>query len=261
MIMRIMTNNIWGDYFGNPVSVREDGLYDCYMKYMPDVIGFQEATKNWHNSKLFSELSENYEFVGTEFFGCKNYVPLVYKKSSGVNLMAKGYEMLSETPDESKAITWAVLQKPQTGAGIAVCNTHFWWKPGKEHDEIREKNALQLSSLMKYLYSRYSFPVIAFGDMNCTESSGVFKIYSENGIMPLRSIADEKSNVSSHHGDPLKGEDGRYHGKKTSDDYTHSIDHIIGLGKDIKVKSYIIVEDESVLDATDHSPVYADIVL
>ena len=30
--MRIMTSNIWGDYFGNEVSSREGQLYSVYKK-------------------------------------------------------------------------------------------------------------------------------------------------------------------------------------------------------------------------------------
>ena len=45
--MRIMTSNIWGDYFGNEVDSREGQLYDVYKKYDADVIGVQEATAKW----------------------------------------------------------------------------------------------------------------------------------------------------------------------------------------------------------------------
>ena len=63
----------------------------------------------------------------------------------------------------------------------------------------------------------------------------------------------------SHHGDPLRGEEDKYHGSKTFKDSTHSIDHIIALGEEFKVMQYRIVEDQDALDATDHSPVYVDI--
>ena len=39
MNVRIMTSNIWGDYFGNEVTRREDQLFEVYMKYAADVIG------------------------------------------------------------------------------------------------------------------------------------------------------------------------------------------------------------------------------
>ncbi len=62
-----------------------------------------------------------------------------------------------------------------------------------------------------------------------------------------------------HHGNPIRGADGRFHGKKTVENCESSIDHIIGMGADFTVKQYRIVEDQDALDATDHSPVYADV--
>jgi endonuclease/exonuclease/phosphatase family metal-dependent hydrolase len=42
-------------------------------------------------------------------------------------------------------------------------------------------------------------------------------------------------------------------------DYMASIDHIVGLGDGYKVLQYRVVEDQDALDASDHSPVFADI--
>ena len=259
--MRIMTTNIWGDYFGNPVDVRENGIYNVYESYKPDVIGFQEITDGWYKSRLFERLSNEYFFVGTELFGNTNYVPMAVRNN--YKLIAKGYELLEETPDKSKAITWAVLLDKEQKKSFGVCNVHFWWKQGKEeYDTIREKNAEQLVGVMKYINSRYGCSVFAFGDMNCTRSSRVFKIvYPANEVVQLFDVAEERDLVSSHHGDPVVSADGSYHGEKTARDYNHSIDHIVGLGGDFKVTEYRIVEDQYALDATDHSPVYADIDL
>ena len=79
--MRIMTSNIWGDYFKNPVDVREDFLYDVFKKYDADIIGLQEVTPGWYKGQLMNEwLRDEYMFVGTELSDNKNYVPFVYKK-------------------------------------------------------------------------------------------------------------------------------------------------------------------------------------
>lgn len=283
--MRIMTSNIWGDYFGNPVEDREDLLYDVFMRYQPDVLGFQEVTKNWYGSRLFERLSGEYAFVGMEVYsdsmrvdstngnsangnGVKNngvnnnyvngnYVPLAYKKD--YVLLAKGYERLRETIDKSKAITWAVLKHPEEEKVFAVCNTHFWWKSGPEHDLVRAENARQLVSVMKFLRERFDCPVFAFGDMNTVLSSEVFKVYAESGIRHLYDLAEKKKDVSSHHGDPQPDENGRLHGKTTAKGREYSIDHMIGMGDGMKVQEYRVVEDQDALDATDHSPVFVDV--
>ena len=277
--MRIMTSNVWGDYFGNEVQVREDKLFKVYNKYAPDVIGFQEVTQNWYKSTLLKNMSDDYMLIGTELYENCNYVPMAVKKE--FNLMAKGFEYLENTPDKSKAITWAVIEGKE--GRVAVCNTHFWWMSGKEseeikrqlkksigqiaywtdeeHDNKRTENAEQLSTVMKYLNDRYSCPVFSFGDMNGTIASALFRVYTKNRIDRLFDLAKEKDIVSSHHGDPVRGNDGRYHGKTTSNDYTFSIDHIVGIGDNFKVKKYCVVTDTDALDANDHSPIYADIEL
>lgn len=253
--MRIMTSNIWGDYFGNPVKGREDLLFAVFKRYSPDVIGMQEYTPGWYKGNMYKWLSDEYYPVGTELFNNINYVPMAVKKK--YKLLNYGYEYLESTPDISKGITWAVLKKE--GELFAVCNTHFWWKTGEEHDAVRVQNAHQLVNLMKQIHNRYDCPVFAFGDMNTKISSGVFEVYRQNGIKHLRDLASFSDSVSSHHGDPVLGEDGRYRGAKTDRDFNFSIDHIVALGTGFTVLQYRVIEDIEALDATDHSPVYVDV--
>lgn len=253
-----MTTNIWGDYFNNPAEARKDNMYKVYETYTPDIIGFQEVEHTWYKSGMLEKLAKEYTLIGTSM--CDNFVfvPLAFKKK--YKLKANGFEYLDYTTDASKSITWAVLSEEDKT--FAVCNTHFWWMAGEEHDLVREKNAAQLAKLMKALAKRFDCPVFAFGDMNCRRSSGVFaKVYPNAGILPLYDEAVEKDDVSSHHGDPVKNPDGSFTGRKTDKDHTYSIDHIVGFGEGYKVLSYKIVEDQFALNATDHSPVYADIIL
>ena len=84
--MRIMTTNIWGDYFSNPVSAREEDIFHIYKNYTPDIIGFQEITSRWYNSNLFKWLSDEYFFIGTEIFNSNNYVSIAVKKN--LNILA-----------------------------------------------------------------------------------------------------------------------------------------------------------------------------
>jgi len=255
--MRIMTSNIWGDYFGNPVDLRIGQILSVYRKYAPDILGLQEITPGWYRSGLFESLADEYVPVGTELVNQANYVPFLYKKH--LKLLAKGYEYLTDTPDASKAITWAVLREEDKT--FAVCNTHFWYKCGSEHDRIREINAFQLASLMSSLHGRWNCPVFAFGDMNTLVTSGVFTVYGGCHIRHLWDLAEQKTDIGSHHGDPVRGEDGLYHGKTTEKPHTGSIDHIVALGETFAVPQYTVVEDQDALDATDHSPVFADVIL
>lgn len=260
MTMRIMTANIWGDYFENPVQLREDAFIEAFAAYHPDVIGLQEMTQSWYDSRMFAQLQERYAIVGAVLGEHVNYVPLAYAKER-FELLESGFQRYSDTPDRSKAITYAVLQEKESGKLVAVCNTHFWWKSGKEHDLIRLENARELVQRMRGLQQQYDCPVFAFGDLNCALSSGVFDIFEENLVIRLHGIAENASRVSSHHGNPALGADGRYHGKEPVNPDALSIDHILGLLGEhpCEVTSYQVVLDQAVLDASDHSPVYADI--
>lgn len=258
--MRIMTTNIWGDYFGNPTNVREDGIFNVYEVYKPDVIGLQEVTNGWYESHLFERLSKEYFLVGTELTDNVNYVPMAVKKE--YEILAKGYERLKDTPDESKAITWAVIKHKETGMVAGVVNTHFWWKYGEEkYDLWRCENAEQLSALMKYINERFSCPVFSFGDMNGGRENRIFTdVYDKKDIIPLFDLASDRDDICSLHGDPVADKKGLYHGKTTDKDQTSSLDHILSLGKvGFKVLQYRVVTDSFALDATDHSPVFADV--
>ncbi len=274
--MRIMTSNIWGDYFGNEVSSREGQLYDVYKKYDPDIIGVQEATGAWWKGEMFHSLEKDgYTIVSPYFIhpdeykdepGAPlheggNYVPLFVRRSK-FKILECGYELLRNTPDRSKAITWAVLEDKETGKVFGAANTHFWWMPrGTEDNLLRAENAKQMVAVMKYINGKYFCPVFSFGDMNTRLGSEVFEVYDINHVEHLLDKAEKGSKIASHHGDPIRGEDGRYHGKKTEKDKADSIDHMVGFGENYKVSEYYIIEDQDALDATDHSPVYVDIEL
>ena len=84
-----------------------------------------------------------------------------------------------------------------------------------------------------------------------------FKMY-ENGIVSAYEVAEEFSEVSSHHGDPVRNPDGTWTGKRTENDKTKSLDHIVIFKDDIKIKKHHVVEDQEIINVTDHSPVYID---
>ena len=73
----------------------------------------------------------------------------------------------------------------------------------------------------------------------------------------MRDHAKYTSAVCTHHGDPQRGEDGMYHGKTTPLTFEHSIDHIAVRGN-LLPERFVVIEDQDALDATDHSPIYAD---
>ena len=257
-MIRIMSSNIWGEYFKNPACEREEKLLQVFKRYDPRILGLQEATSGWYSSETFKALAEDYGFVSTNTYGVDNFVPLLYLKKR-FHLLSKGYEPLLDTKDKTKGISWAALEDVTDGKRLCVCNTHFWWRVGPEHDIVRVKNAEQLAGLMTFLSGRFDCPVFCFGDMNSILSSSVFETFAKYGIAHCREIAMTSSCVSSHHGDPVRDGEGVYRGCKTDKDYTFSLDHILVMGKDkVSVMRYEVIEDQDALDISDHSPVYVD---
>ena len=252
--MRIMTSNIWGDYFGNAVEIRKDAIVNTYKKYSPDVIGIQEMTPGWYNGGLIEDLQDEYTAVEAMI---GNYTPLLYKTSAFV-LLERGWEKLTDTPDKSKSITWAVLKRVDDEKTIVVCNTHFWWKIGPEHDVIREINAKQLVEKMSYLKEKYNAPVFAFGDLNCGADSLVMKYFNKNNVYSSYELAEKYSETGSYHEYPVLGDDGKYHGTTTNKTKYESLDHIVTFKNDVSIKVQDVIVDQEILDATDHSPVIID---
>lgn len=261
MGIRIMSSNIWGDYFGNEVTVREDQLLEIYRKYAPDVLGMQEATRSWTKSRLFAALTEEFTFVDTAAFTENNFVPLLYR-TDAFTCVESGYLHYDDTPDPSKGLTWAVLESKKDGKRIGAINTHFWWKQlgDPEHDALRVSNAKKVHETASYIVGKYNIPVFAFGDLNSMPHMPCIVYLTENGWVPARDKAPVTSEISTHHGDPVRGEDGRFHGKTTDTSWNMSIDHILCLGS-AEPKEFYLVEDQAALDATDHSPIWCDFEL
>ena len=111
-MIRIMSFNIWGDYFGNPVEEREDSIGKVIENYSPDFLALQEATKNWHASELFAALKETYTFAEPQNAPTVNLVPLLYKQNK-FTLIEDGFIYFRDTPDNTKGSTWGVFEKKQ----------------------------------------------------------------------------------------------------------------------------------------------------
>lgn len=252
--MRIMTLNIWGVYFGNPVEERIDAIEATLRKYSSDVFGLQEACWRWRGSELYERLSDEYTIITEE----NDYTPLFFK-TANFNLTDSGHFLYANTPDESKGVTWAVLEEKKSGKKLGVLNTHLWWKTGEEHDLIREQNATELFAKMQEIKDKYGdIPVFAFGDLNSRAYMRAMKYLNKNGVVSSYEIAENFSPNSSHHGDPVRDEQGIYRGKTTEAPKEESLDHIVTFKEFSGIKEQKVVEDQIILDATDHSPVYID---
>ena len=94
--------------------------------------------------------------------------------------------------------------------------------------------------------------------------SSDLNVFLRNGFVNAADAADVRSPHCSHHGNPVRGADGKYHGKLHKPDYdspTNSIDHVFYTAANIRGLKHEIGTDQMALDATDHSPVLVEFEL
>lgn len=257
MELRLMTSNVWGDYFGNPVKGRDKNLAGIYLRYLPDVLGLQEVTESWRDSELYPALRNTYSVVSAETCGKNNHTPLLYNREK-FELLDSGWYLYHEKLDASKGYTMGVFREKNGGKRFAVFCTHFWWKPDLSDAVIRYYNAKDMVQKMKQIGETYSCPVFFMGDLNCFRDSDAWTYLREQGWETSYRLTADCSPESSWHDNPIRGEDGEFHGKIPESPNEKSIDHI-GVETGIRVLRQRIVLDQEALDATDHSPVYADV--
>ena len=278
--LKFLTFNIWGDYFNNPVGEREAGVETSILKERPDVVSLQEVTPNWYKSPMFVNLEKaGYVLVrGDEdaalkraaFSGKKtvkhiNHEPLLYH-SDRLNLLDCGMDFFHLSLQTAKSVTWAVLEDKSDKRRFVAFGTHFWWQSnGKESDAIRELNARHALWLLADIRRKWGaeLPAILGGDLNSTERSIAHAMLRSGGFVNAASNADVRSTHCSHHGDPKRGEDGKYHGSlrpENNDTPDRSIDHVY-YTKGIHALRHEIVTDQAALDVSDHSPVLVEFEL
>lgn len=278
--LKFMSFNIWGDYFGNPVEEREAGVEATILKNRPDVVSLQEVTPGWYASPMFAHLKQKgYALVrGDEdaalaraaFAGEKmpkhiNHEPLLYR-TDRLKLLDSGTDFFHLSLTASKSATWAVMERKSDGRRFVAFATHFWWQSnGVESDVIRELNARHILWLLADIRRKWGadMPAILGGDLNSTDASFAHAMLRSGGFVNAALHADVRSPYCSHHGNPVRGADGKYHGARRAAAYDtsdYSIDHIF-YTKGIHALKHEIITDQTALDVSDHSPVMVEFEL
>ena len=255
MKIRLMTSNIWGDFFHNPVEPRAPLLATVFERYFPDILGLQEVGPSWWESGLIPALSRTYTQVPVENPEKLNCTPLFYR-ADRFELLESGRCLFHEPLDYSKGWNFGVFKS--SGGTFAVFNTHFWWKKELRDEVIRRYNAMETVSAMKRIGEKYSCPVFLMGDLNCKCDSMTWEYLRSQGWQTSFFCTDHFSPFSSNHHNPVVHADGTCTGCTTDEPKEDSIDHI-AIPAAIKVICQCAVIDREALDSSDHSPVYADV--
>ena len=194
-----------------------------------------------------------------------NHEPILFRKDR-LNLLASGTEFFHLALQTSKSVTWAVLEDKSSGRRFVAFGTHFWWQSnGDESDTIRELNARHVLWILADIRRTWGkgLPAILGGDLNSTEASNAHAMLRSGGFLNAASNADVRSSHCSHHGNPRRGADGKYHGSlrpATDDTPDRSIDHIF-YTKGIHARRHEICTDQAALDVSDHSPVLLEFTI
>lgn len=275
--LRFLTFNIWGDYFNNPVEEREKGVEATILNSRADVVALQEVTPNWYKSQIFLNLEKSgYAVVrGDEAAALRraaftedlteehiNHEPVLYRKDR-LKLLESGMEFFHLKLQTSKSVTWLVLEDRKSGRRFVAFGTHFWWQHnGKESNAIRELNARHILWILADIRRKWGadLPAILGGDLNSYVTSSDHAMLRSRGFLNAAFNAETRSTHCSHHGNPVRGEDGKWRGSLQSperDKAQYSIDHIY-YTKGIRALRHEIVTDQIALDVSDHSPVLVE---
>lgn len=255
---RIMTYNVVGAD-GNVEQASE-----LILRYLPDIIGFQECNKNAH-TKIVSTLPDYYS-VANEFHSNKktyNYTPIAYNTNL-FTLVDSGLEWLDGryTGTNTKSIAWALFED-KNGARFAVINFHgavcsasykgFENMTDAERSQQaltwRIDNVRQIIEIKDRIFKKHgTLPLMVTGDYNFNSSSEPYKNLTAGGFEEAELIAKNKT----------AGYKTYYKfGSTTTAQKGLSIDHIFRING-IDFISFNTVRDPIAFTASDHIPVYAD---
>jgi endonuclease/exonuclease/phosphatase family metal-dependent hydrolase len=264
--IKIISHNVWGMYAKDvvkKVSNRNSLMKKVYYEKMPDVIGAQEFSQDIRTHNLPEMLSPDYAELdlSAEVAACgvaNLFTPVfyLYKK---YDIIEKGFFLYDRAfnNSDSKSIAYAALRNKQTGEVFSVCNTHFWWKSGPEHDAARVVNAMDILKIA----ARLPKPVFVMGDLNCISSSEAYKTLVAGGLCDVRFSAKEATtDDNTHHPYPAYDE--------AKDEFTaapypgtdaKNIDYIfIDREHSGNVKKFEVLNSSDALSTSDHCPILAE---
>lgn len=266
MKLRLMSHNVWGMYAPDVVGGvfnRNDLMRDIYLEELPDAIGTQEFSKDIREHRLPEMIAPAYLELDVskdvESYGMKNLFTPIFYRIETLEVLDSGFVLYDRAYNnqDSKGAVWAVFRHKATGEVFTLCNSHYWWKSGEEHDLARVGNSKVVLSLMEKLPK----PFFVMGDLNCRVSSEAYQTLLKGGLTDVQTVAADTVDSNTHHAYPtLNKEKGEFYGApKPNGGYDKSIDHILVDGDHADgVKVFRILTHDNACNTSDHCPVYVD---
>lgn len=253
--IRIMSYNILNpDWTSAPNTAVEDRIVlvrDIVNDFAPDVIGLQEAEVKWQ-AAIEVALCDN----GTYKFACKlnktekpNMTTFLYNTKT-LKLVDE-YVIDIDEHSDIRVVSMAIFEKISDGKRFLVTNTHP--SPSISQAENYKRHMEYITTILKYHFNKNSdMPIIMTGDFNTREQSEYYtKLMNDLGVKDAKYEAEtlvrDYSTCSGFNKQPVKGN-------------AYCIDHIF-VNNNVDVKLFDVIIDHDVQKASDHLPIYADIML
>ena len=257
----VMTYNI------NIDATNSENILDTVKDAAPDIVGFQEDSKNWKN--ILTELNKvGYSNVGGDSNN-DEYLDIYYNNSKFAKVSdgALYYKDLkntySDVPlkgadlslDQDSFSTYKgrylryVILKDASGTEILVVNTHLHRGSNSAEDRLlREYQARLLKAWLDDMAAQYPNQIV-LGDINDTPSeNSIIELTKDGALSQARRTAFLKVDV----GGTLANAEGRQ---------SYALDHVIYRGENMKALEYSVIDNAyNGTYPSDHLPVMAKFI-
>lgn len=250
--VRIMSYNIlnpeWSST-GETAESRVEPFFNLVKKYMPDVIGLQEASYLWHNV-INNALQEDdtYQFACEKNNVFKENMTTFLYNTKTVRLVDESFFDLEKNSDH-RVLAIAIFEKISDGKQFIVTNVHP--APSSREEEYPRQMS-KFTEYAQYILEIYKDkPIMMTGDFNTSEQSEYYTNFlKDTGVKDAKYEAETLiRNYNTFAG----------FNKKASDNGKSCIDHIFVNDK-VTVKTYDVIVDDGVEKISDHVPICADII-
>lgn len=250
---RIMSFNILSEEWDSAAVLpgRDVRVSATIMNYHPDVAALQEVSNKWYPI-LENYIGSVYKFTRkTTPSGKGTYTTLIYNTETTKLIKEDIYIYSVGNSERLRSIAWGLFESKVTGEQYIVFSTH--WDVGAERQSNRVKQAKEMAELAKTLADQYKVDVYVCGDYNASENTTEYQNFLKDaGYVDAKTDAKAKNRACK-----------TYHTLFSSLDTSvyESIDHITFAKETAsKVLFYNTLINDYVIDASDHCPIYIDIV-
>lgn len=265
--IRLMTSNVLGNWRDGFIENRDDVMAGIYLDLCPDVIALQEFSARYRGEEkdLLSLVAPQYEEILTPVLNRShnNSTPLLYR-TDRVRVLDRGYYFFADgICDNSKSLSWAAFETIDSGKRFVYASTHFI----HTSEDGRVIDGQQAKLVCDGLADFYGCPVMIGGDFNSNRTSRSYANLISLGFVDLYEKAPNPPTVKSYHPYPVLDEATHLYVPNPAPivgDFNNSIDHIFYYGtpeRMPKVERFDILTDVRSQIASDHCPVFVDLVL